>query len=220
MPQTVRVIAALCLFFGLGGISEATEKPDVVGRQFAARDTLDANVDPNADAQACLEGLCWKPASFTVTCEPATRWQYDALVRFPSPRPSGVATADNVAMEWHMARDEAGEIIAAPAMIVVHESGRGMDVGRAIAYLLSRAGLHTFLIQMPGYGVRDYPQDKSAAEFLRFVAKGSLMRGEPETRSRCCPTLRRTILASKVRAWAGLSALWPLRLTGASTAFS
>jgi dienelactone hydrolase len=42
----------------------------------------------------------------------------------------------------------------APAVVVVHESGRGMVAGRIFANGLKSQGLHTFLVQLPGYGAR------------------------------------------------------------------
>jgi cephalosporin-C deacetylase-like acetyl esterase len=75
-------------------------------------------------------------------------------VRFPSARPIGNSTNDLVAMEWFAARDNAGGIRRAPAIVVGHESGRGMTVGRLIARGLSTQGLHAFLLHLPGYGAR------------------------------------------------------------------
>lgn len=47
-----------------------------------------------------------------------------------------------------------------PAIVVVHESGRGMTVGRLFARTLRNGGVHTFLIQLPHYGHRrvEHPQ--------------------------------------------------------------
>jgi dienelactone hydrolase len=53
-----------------------------------------------------------------------------------------------------MAKDASGQPMRARAVIVVHESGRGMTVGRIFARGLAAQGLHTFMVQMPGYGVR------------------------------------------------------------------
>jgi cephalosporin-C deacetylase-like acetyl esterase len=57
-------------------------------------------------------------------------------------------------MEWYAARDEHGELRKTPAIVVIHESGRSMTVGRLIARGLNGQGLHTFLLQLPGYGAR------------------------------------------------------------------
>ena len=54
-------------------------------------------------------------------------------------------------MEWYCAEntDE-----AARAVVVVHESGSDMVVGRMIARGLAGQGLHAFMLQLPGYGDR------------------------------------------------------------------
>lgn len=135
-------------------IPAAAEFPDVFGQKYSAHDSLDAKEDSSSDAQSCVDGLVWTPGDFELECERPLEWRYDSLVRFPSAIDSGDAINDRVAMEWHMARDEQGEIIRAPAVIIVHESGRGMTVGRMFALLLSRKQLHTFLVQLPGYGQR------------------------------------------------------------------
>ena len=124
------------------------------GSAFEARDTLDCGIDASADAAACLDGLKWTCAPFTVRCQPAESGLGDWLVRFPSPHPSGDAMNDLVAMEWYLARDEKGEPMRAPAVVVVHESGRGMVAGRIFARGLQARGFHTFLIHLPGYGAR------------------------------------------------------------------
>ncbi len=124
------------------------------GTTFSAMDTLACGEEPGADAAACLEGLKWKCAPFTVRCEAAKPEHGDWLVRFPTPIPSGDAKNDLVAMEWNVVRDAAGQPVAAPAMVIVHESGRAMTAGRAIARGLRMQGVHTFLIHLPGYGER------------------------------------------------------------------
>ncbi len=127
-----------------------------VAATFAATDSLAAMPsDARADAQACLEGLCWTPGSFEVEIQkPWKEGAGDFCVCFPTPRPVGHASNDTVAMEWYVARDEAGEPLLAPACVVVHESGRGMDVGRLIARSLNAHGIHTFMIHLPWYGRR------------------------------------------------------------------
>lgn len=138
-----------------------------VGKNFQSRDTLDCGQERSADAQECLQGLLWKPAEFDVILQDGSKEQgNERLVRFPSPTPLGNAINDMVAMEWHIARDEAGKPTKAPAMVVVHESGSGMTVGRIIARGLSAHGMHTFMLQMPSYGVRKATQDRDVTSFL------------------------------------------------------
>ena len=153
---------------------EGTEskRQNLIGQSFETRDSLDPGDESREDARQCLEGLCWTPESFQVACEASARPQCDALVRFPSPRPSGIEVVDRVTMEWYHARDPEGDWIKAPAMIVIHESGSGMDVGRSIAFALSRTGVHGFLIQLPGYGQRRGEQDIKIDHFLTFCRQG------------------------------------------------
>lgn len=124
------------------------------GVTFAATDTLDCGAEASADATECLKGLSWTCATFNVSCEAAADGQGDWLMRFPSPKPVGNARNDLCGMEWRMARDKDGKTIKAPAVVVVHESGRGMAAGRIFAKGLRAYGIHTFLVYLPGYGAR------------------------------------------------------------------
>ncbi|MHB8971404.1 MAG: alpha/beta hydrolase family protein [Pirellulaceae bacterium] len=132
----------------------ADEQLVQVGSCYAARDTLACGDDTSDDARQCLAGLRWEPAPFEVCCEEPKRGFGEFLVRFPSPIPTGNPVNDRVAMEWYPARDPDGHLLRAPAMVVVHESGRNMPVGRLIARGLQSQKIHAFLIQLPGYGVR------------------------------------------------------------------
>ena len=76
-------------------------------------------------------------------------------MQFPSPVSSGDAVNDRVSLEWYMPRDEQGAIREAPAVLVVHESGRSMPVGRLFARSFQAAGMHSFLIHLPYYGKRN-----------------------------------------------------------------
>ena len=137
-----------------------------VAATFTAADSL--SVDPpdeKTDAQVCLAGLCWKPGPFEVRIDEP--WKEGELcVSFPSPRPLGNQANDTVAMEWYVARDDAGQPRRAPACVVVHESGRGMDVGRLIARGLNAHGIHTFLIHLPWYGRRAPETGKPTMEMI------------------------------------------------------
>ncbi len=125
-----------------------------VGKSYPARDTLAPQEDESADAKACLAGLIWKPVEFEVTVEAGGDPAMEGLVRFQSPKPNGVAQNDRVALEWYAAKDESHNIMDAPAIVVVHESGSKMEVGRVFAKALHAHGLHAFLIQLPFYGER------------------------------------------------------------------
>ena len=123
-------------------------------KTFQATDSLNPADKASVDAKQCLEGLVWKAGSFEVTLQPNQHPLDPAIVRFPSPRPTGVAVNDSVALEWYSAKNESGEIIDAPAIVVVHESGSQMQVGRLIAKALHAQGIHAFMIQLPTYGLR------------------------------------------------------------------
>ncbi|MBL8890763.1 MAG: prolyl oligopeptidase family serine peptidase [Planctomycetaceae bacterium] len=164
--MTIRnVPIVLCLFLAtFSPHSASCAQPDdstelaaaslVENAVFAATDSLDLSGSETGDAGACLGGLRWQPAKFQVTLEKPQRGFGNWLVRFPSPKPMGDATIDRVAMEWYQAKNEDGDPLVAPAIVVVHESGRSMTVGRLIAKGLSGMGVHAFLIQLPGYGQR------------------------------------------------------------------
>jgi dienelactone hydrolase len=146
------VVLLLCPTVAKG---EETASPMLEkGSTFGAADTLDCGTEANSDAKECLEKLSWPPTRFTVRLESAQPGYGEWLVRFPSARPIGNSTNDLVAMEWYAAKDDRGIIRQAPAIVVVHESGRRMTVGRLIAQSLSLQGLHAFLLHLPGYGAR------------------------------------------------------------------
>lgn len=124
------------------------------GDTFSAKDSLTCGEEPNADACDCLKGLTWNVQPFKVTCETAKRGQGDWLMRFPSPLPVGDAINDLVAMEWRMVTDKDNKPVRGPAMVIIHESGRGMVAARVFANGLRAYGIHTFLVHLPGYGAR------------------------------------------------------------------
>lgn len=136
------------------GCQEPDGKIPPVGAQFAATDSLNSSADPLPDAEECLNGLRWKPGKFMVECEATAENEGDLLIRFPSPIDSGDSVNDRVSMEWYAARDKERRPVQARAVIIVHESGRGMTVGRIFARGLNARGLHTFLVHLPGYGAR------------------------------------------------------------------
>lgn len=150
----VWLIGLLCIVSAPAVAEDAVSPAIRAGSKFAAADTLACGEDSNEDAQQCLADLSWAPGKFSVLCEAAEPGCGDWLVRFPTPRPIGNATNDLVSMEWFTAREKDGAIRNAPAIVVVHESGSRMTVGRLIARGLSAQGLHAFLIHLPGYGPR------------------------------------------------------------------
>jgi dienelactone hydrolase len=154
----------------LSGVAGSTtafaETAAIAGATFAAHDTLDPGIESSPDAKACLDGLVWHTTGFQVRCESARERCGDLMIQFPSPVSSGDAANDLVTLEWYMARDEAKAPITAPAVVVVHESGSGMTVGRMMARGLRLQGLHAFMIQLPYYGERRANAKRPDAESL------------------------------------------------------
>lgn len=132
--------------------------------RFSARDSLSPADESEPDSKECLNGLVWTPGAFDVWLEGAQPDKGDWLVRFPSARPSGDEVNDIVAMEWYQAKDEQGQVLHAPAAVIVHESGSGMTVGRLIAQGLRQRGLHSFMVQLPYYGVRRTGSNKPTGD--------------------------------------------------------
>ena len=167
-----------CVVFGLCLLVITTttwsqEQQDV--KTFQAKDGLAPGEESTADAKECLDGLVWKPATFEVTLKPNSHPLDPSIVRFPSPRPSGIAVNDLVALEWYSAKNEKNEVIDAPAIVVVHESGSRMEVGRLIAKALHAQGLHAFLIHLPTYGLRRGDQAKPPAELIDAVMRQGIV---------------------------------------------
>jgi dienelactone hydrolase len=157
LPRAASLTAVLLTIAGVctdvAGQQSAPQIP-AVGATFPAADTLNSTADSIPDAEECLNGLRWKAGRFQVECESPKESEGDLLVRFPSPVDSGDPVNDRVSMEWYVARNAEKLPIQARSVIVVHESGRGMTVGRVFARGLNARGLHTFLIHLPGYGAR------------------------------------------------------------------
>jgi hypothetical protein len=121
---------------------------------YEAKDSLAVGDEPNADAKECLAGLTWPAQSFDVGWLAAEKGRGDLVIHFPSPRPSGDDVNDKVTMEWYVARDKNGKPIKAPAVVVVHESGSDMTVGRLFAQGLRTKRMHALMIHLPYYGHR------------------------------------------------------------------
>ena len=133
---------------------EPLEDAAAVGRlERKARDTLNPAEDDSADARECLKGLIWKPEDFQVSVEWKASEHGDAIVRFPSPIKSDSPQNDTVSMEWYVARDGA-KAKTARSVVVLHESGSNMQVGRLMARGFRENGLHAFLLHLPHYGLR------------------------------------------------------------------
>ncbi len=131
--------------------------------RYTARDTLAEPMAKTDDARACLNGLCWKPAEFPVTVEIATDAEHHAVVRFPSPIDTGDETNDRVALIWHRPAN-IDPAKPTPTMVVVHESGSAMPVGKLFARRFADKGMHAFLVHLPNYGLRRRDGTKPTGE--------------------------------------------------------
>jgi dienelactone hydrolase len=153
--------------------SLGAKSPVSIGARFPANDSIDVVRDTSVDAQECLDGLIWDAEAFTVCCEAPRTDRGDMLVYFPTPRPSGDQPNDRVAMEWYMARSDDRQPVKAPAVVVVHESGRGMTAGRIFARGIQSSGVHAFLVHLPYYGERTTADKHENAEtFIAATRQG------------------------------------------------
>ncbi|TVS08454.1 MAG: hypothetical protein EA424_28580 [Planctomycetaceae bacterium] len=165
-----RWVLATC-FLTLFGVplGSAFESPTTA--RFEAHDTLHPTTDSKPDAQDCLDGLAWRPEPFSVTWEPDPESANRRIVSFPSPVPSGDATNDRVTMVWYPPFEQHADGAKRPAVLVVHESGRAMPVGRLFARAFQAEGMHAFLIHLPYYGLRrgdaDRPEPANLVTVIR-----------------------------------------------------
>jgi dienelactone hydrolase len=149
-----RVVVIVAVTLAAASQTANAQSLPAIGKQYEARDSLDVSGEKSADAKACLQGLAWTNSKFTVTCEEPKNSRYDLLVRFPSPIASGDPVNDRVAMEWYVARDADKQPLKRAVVVVVHESGSSMIIGRLFAQGLQKRGLHALMIQLPHYGER------------------------------------------------------------------
>lgn len=186
----------------------AAEMPGIgiVAADFEAADSPlwpsdDRASQSTAEPRQDWSRLKWTFGGFTVSCRPGDERGPDAWVRYPSPRPLGIAPNDDVVLEWYAVRDENGNVAQAPAAIVVHESGRGMTVGRMFAKGFMARGVHGFLLQLPFYGQRrpagiserDLPDDARDLVKIMTQAAGDVRRAHDAVAS--LPAVQRDCIA-------------------------
>ncbi len=128
-----------------GGVAEAT---------FQAKDTPRTLDEDTPQMRTVLAGVSWEPEAFEVRCTATPGLAYDALVRFESPLPSGERWVDEVVLVWYAARGEDREAIEAPAVLMIHTLQPQMLIANQLAQNFAKRGLHTFVLQLPGYGHR------------------------------------------------------------------
>ena len=127
---------------------------EVTEAKFQATDTPRTPTDDNPQVQAILDRVLWEPGTFEVRCTSTPGLAYDALVRFDSQIPSGKRWVDEVVLVWYAARGEDGQAIEAPAVLMVHTLHPKMLIADQLARVFAKRGLHTFILQLPGYGHR------------------------------------------------------------------
>jgi dienelactone hydrolase len=140
------------------GVAWSLQLKDSLGRLDDARD----------DAKQALAGLKWAPGEFRVTSSPLNRErdEADAVLRFPSPVPCGVARCDVATLHWYAALDDTGRPRNAPAVVVVHEAGSRQTIGRLFARAFRDKGIHAFLLSLPNYALRRSPELPASADSL------------------------------------------------------
>ncbi len=168
--QSVLAILFLMLF----GVPRCLAVESPTSGQREAHDTLGATTDSKPDAQDCLDGLAWRPTPFSVSWEPDPDAANRRIVSFPSPVPSGDATNDRVTMVWYPAFPSQVQHDRAPAVLVVHESGRAMPVGRLFARAFQAEGMHAFLIHLPYYGLRRGGEERPEPDNLVTVIRQAI----------------------------------------------
>lgn len=165
LNRLFRLFLAICvLFAGRAVDAELLER-------YSVRDTLAPAPDQLADARDCLEQLVWPPGEFEVRWKGTERAALRTRLVFPSPLPSGDAINDRVIVDWYRAWNEPdseeGDLAANPAVLVVHEAGANMPVGRMFAQAFQAEGFHAFLIHLPYYGDRRSDGGPNPAKGMR-----------------------------------------------------
>lgn len=137
-----------------------------------ARDSAVPWKDEQPDAQKMLDNVSWASVEFPVTWTAVEGKEFQRLVRYPSPFPSGDATNDLVSMEWYMPKMPLLQEGPLPTIVVIHESGGAMPAGRAIARGIQLRGLNAILLHLPYYGERRGTRKRDASEFLVTMRQG------------------------------------------------
>jgi len=169
MPRLTKFRLCLLIWTCLTGGSVFAE--EVPGRAMA-HDTGKDWKDDQPDAQAMLTQIAWPATDFEVTWSPVEGREYQRLVRFPTPHPSGDPLNDSVSMEWYMPKLPQLQAGLLPTIVVIHESGSAMPAGKAIARGIQQRGLNAILMHLPYYGERRGAKGKDQGGFLVNMRQG------------------------------------------------
>lgn len=142
---------ALVVVLAVSGISPPLIAAEA--RMLTARDTLSPPPPSSELERRILQHLTWEPREFPVSLTEKEGEEYQALLRFPSPFETGDAENDRVAVLWYRAAKPSEEG-KRKAVVVVHESGSAMPVGKMFARGFAARGVDAFLVQLPYYGFR------------------------------------------------------------------
>jgi hypothetical protein len=135
--------------------------PDLAGQTLTVTDTLPEKLglSLSCDGEAdVLANLTWKPQTFEARIDKQD--DADLAISFPSPMPQGNAIFDTAILDWHFARDRAGRVKTAPAVIVLDILQGGNLVAGYISRVLAKNGFHAFVLHLPQNGRRRLPDGK------------------------------------------------------------
>ena len=169
MRQMLNIMAGLLVLAWLA--TSCAMADDSLG-QATAHDSGQDWKDDRPDAQAMLTQLAWPAVDFEVTWAPVEGREYQRLVRFPTPHPSGDAKNDLVSMEWYVPSKPIVKDGPLPTIVVIHESGSAMPAGKAIARGIQQKGLNAILLHLPYYGERRGTKGRDEAGFLVTMKQG------------------------------------------------
>ncbi|MBB6428373.1 hypothetical protein [Algisphaera agarilytica] len=131
-------------------------------RAFEAVDSLGEVVDGQAQAGDVLATLAWEGGPFAFEVHETPRQEFDAVVTFASPKPSGDEGIDTAVLRWYrpaeaQADDGRGPDAQgpkSPAVLLVHTLHPDLPVATLLARGLKQRGVHAFVIELPGYASR------------------------------------------------------------------
>lgn len=143
------------LMSGLGLGRKAVPLPHD-GLTLAVTDSICTITDDSPEVVEVLRSLTtWPDRSFQALVRTKDTVGADATITFPSPRPQGEPCCDEVIVDWHVARDKAGNRVnGAPAALILDILHGENMVSAFVARILSGQGVNAFVMHMPRNGRR------------------------------------------------------------------